>query len=291
MKTLYLDHQYIARETAGQPAHWQQLSAMLAANPKWRLAVSECNLLEIASDGDKVRAQRRAAFVDSLKPAWMMERLDIQKCEVKAFLWKNHFHVEPVPFVVFHDHLSQVTIHHTQPIIGETATSWVARIDPSEIDAAKRQTLSSLRTLQTATKQQKKQIDEAVFRAWVELKIPPKDPGGRLMKKADREGLAGFCWTNRNQFYRECPAMGVEHFACVARTRDPNRQPTESDAIDLQHTVLGLSHCDALVTERYAHSTAAYAIKALAPLPLATLHRKFGPDILKTARLAPAGGH
>src|SRR5690242_13100428 len=71
----------------------------------------------------------------------------------------------------------------------------------------------------------------------------------------------------------------------------PNRQPTESDAIDLQHTVLGLSHCDALVTERYAYSTAAYAIKALAPLPLATLHRKFGPDILKTARLAPAGGH
>jgi len=106
MKTLYLDHQYIARETAGQPAHWQQLSAMLAANPEWRLAVSECNLLEIASDGDKVRAQRRAAFVDSLKPAWMMERLDIQKCEVKAFLWKNHFHVEPVPFFVFHDHLS-----------------------------------------------------------------------------------------------------------------------------------------------------------------------------------------
>jgi hypothetical protein len=60
MKTLYLDHQYIAREAAGQPAHWQQLKAMFAANPEWRLAVSECNLLEIASDGDKARTQRRA---------------------------------------------------------------------------------------------------------------------------------------------------------------------------------------------------------------------------------------
>jgi hypothetical protein len=59
MKMLYIDHQYIARETAGQPAHWQQLGTMLAANPEWRLAVSECNLLEIASDGDKARAQRR----------------------------------------------------------------------------------------------------------------------------------------------------------------------------------------------------------------------------------------
>ena len=81
--------------------------------------------------------------------------------------------------------------------------------------------------------------------------------------------------------------MGVEHIVCEARTRDPNRQPTESDAIDLQHTVLGLSYCDALVTERYAYNTAAYAIKALAPLPLATIYRSFGPDILNAHR--PAG--
>jgi hypothetical protein len=220
MKTFYLDHQYIAREAAGQPAHWQQLQAMLAANPKWRLAVSECNLLEIASDGDKARAQRRAAFIDSLKPAWMMERLDIQKCEVEAFLWKNHLLVDPAPFGVFHKHLSQVTIHHTQPIIGETAASWVARINPTEIDGAKRQTELSLRTLQAATKQQ---MDEAVFRAWVDRKIPLLDPAGLLMKKADRDTLAGFCWANRDRFYRECPAMGVEHFVCEARTRDPNR--------------------------------------------------------------------
>src|SRR5260370_3274089 len=77
MKTLYVDHQFIARETKGQPANWQQLAALLAANPEWRLAVSECNLLEIASDGDKARAGRRAAFIDSLKPVWMMERFDI----------------------------------------------------------------------------------------------------------------------------------------------------------------------------------------------------------------------
>jgi hypothetical protein len=115
-----------------------------------------------------------------------------------------------------------------------------------------------------------------------------RDPSGLLIKKADRDTLAGSCWANRNQFYGECPAMGVEHFVCEARTRDPNRQPTESDAIDLQHTVLGLSYCDALVTERYACSTAAYAIKALAPLPLATLHRSFGPDILNAQH--PAEG-
>ena len=287
MKTLYIDHQYIAREISRQPAHWRQLGTILAANPEWRLAVSECNLLEITSDGDKARAQRRAAFIDSVKPAWMMERLDIQKREVAAFLWKNHFLVDPPPFGVFHEHPSQVIIPHAQPIIGETAVSWVARIDPTEIEGAKRQTVSSLRTLQAATNQQKQQIEEWVFWGWVEPKIPLRDPGDLLMKKADRDALASFCWANRDQFYRECPAMGVEHFVSEARIRDPNRQPTESDAIDLQHTVLGLSYCDVLVTERYAYSTADYAIKALAPLPLATLHKSFGWDILNAQR--PAG--
>jgi hypothetical protein len=90
MKTVYIDHHIIARETGGHPANWQLLATILADNPDWRLAVSECNLLEIASDGDKARARRRAAFIDSLKPVWMMERLDIQKREVMAFLCRLH---------------------------------------------------------------------------------------------------------------------------------------------------------------------------------------------------------
>src|SRR5580704_8972091 len=94
--------------------------------------------------------------------------------------------------LLLHEHLSQVTIHHTQPIIGETAASWVARINPTEIDGAKRQTVSSLRTLQAATEQQKQQIDESVFRAWVEPKTPRRDPGGLLMKKADTTRSPGF---------------------------------------------------------------------------------------------------
>lgn len=53
MKTLYIDYQYIAREIGGQPANWQLLTELLAANTDWRIAVSECNLLEIASEGEQ----------------------------------------------------------------------------------------------------------------------------------------------------------------------------------------------------------------------------------------------
>jgi hypothetical protein len=175
-------------------------------------------------------------------------------------------------------------IHHTRPSIGETAVSWVAKIDPNEIVGAKRLTVNSLRTLQSATKQQKEQIEEAVFRAWVAPKIPLRDPDGRLMRKAEQEIFIDICYAHRDRFYRECPSMGVEHFICEARTQDPRRRPTESDAIDLQHSVLGLSYCDALVTERYAFSTAAHAAKALAPLALATIHKTLAPGVLTTVR-------
>lgn len=214
----------------------------------------------------------------------MMERLDIQKCELRAFLWRKHFKVDPAPFAVFYKHLSEVTVHHSRPVIGETAASWVAKANPNEIAEAKRLTVNSLRTLQAATSREKRQVEEAVFRAWVEPKIPLHDPDGRPITKTERGVLVGLCYADCARFYRECPAMGVEHFVCEARTQDPKRQPTESDAIDLQHTVLGLTYCDALVTERYAFSTAAHAIKALAPLPLATLHKKLAPSVLTTVR-------
>jgi hypothetical protein len=59
------------------------------------------------------------------------------------------------------------------------------------------------------------------------------------------------------------------------------------DAIDLQHTVLGLSYCDALVIERYAFSTAEHAIKSLAPLALATIHKKLAADVISATAFLP----
>jgi hypothetical protein len=95
------------------------------------------------------------------------------------------------------------------------------------------------------------------------------------MSKAQKNELAALCYATRDRFFRECPAMAVEHYLCEARTRDPSRVPEEADAIDLQHGVLGLSYCNSFVTgDRYAFSTATHAIKSLPLLKLATLHRK-----------------
>jgi hypothetical protein len=176
MKAIYIDNQVIGREIAGQPANWTLLRDLLASNPGWRLVLSECNLLEIAFDGDRARARRRAAFLDSLHLVWMMERRDIQKHEVEAFLRRHYFQVKAPSFTPFREHLSQVMAYHTSPIVSANAVTWIASIDPGEIAAAKRLTVQSLRTLQAASRQQKKKIEEATCRAWVEPKIPLLDP-------------------------------------------------------------------------------------------------------------------
>jgi hypothetical protein len=41
MKKLYLDHHIIARETGGQPANWEQLTAILGAGHLRDLPFSE----------------------------------------------------------------------------------------------------------------------------------------------------------------------------------------------------------------------------------------------------------
>jgi hypothetical protein len=270
VKTLYADHHFIPREANGQPTNW---AGLLADNPDWRLVISECNLLEIAFDGDNPRALRRAEFLDSLRPVWMMERLDIHKQEVCAFLWRNHFEIAANPPPPFHEHLSTVMSYHTRPLVGATAATWVATVDPNEIAEAKRLTVRSLRALQAATKQKKRRIAAQTFREWVYPNIPLRDPSNSLMSKTQKEALAAFCYASTDKFYQECPAMAVEHYLCEARTRDPKRVPEESDAIDLQHGVLAVSYCDSFVTaDRYAFSTAEHAIKSLPALSLATLH-------------------
>ena len=289
MKTLYADHHFIAREANGRPTNWKLLAELLADNPDWRLAISECNLLEIAFDGNKPRALRRAEFLDSVRPLWMMERLDIQKHEVRAFLWRNHFKVAAKPFSPFCEHLSTVMSYHTRPLVGATAATWITAVDSHEIAEAKRLTVRSLRTLQAATKQQKRQIADQTFREWVYPKIPLHDPDNSFMNKQQKEQLAVFCYANVDQFYRECPAMAVEHYLCEARTRDPNRVPEEPDAIDLQHGVLALSYCDSFVTgDRYAFSTSAHAIKSLPALSLATLHRNLEETPISGTPAAPS---
>ena len=78
------------------------------SRPGLRLAASEWNLYEIANGADVGQRERRVAFLEKLRPVWMVERVDIQRQEVQRFFFKAHYGVDVPDLVVFAPNLSVV---------------------------------------------------------------------------------------------------------------------------------------------------------------------------------------
>ena len=271
MNTLYIDNNILGRDQ-----DWPSIVALLASKPEVRVVISDWHMVELASVSNRPQAFNRADFVDSLKPLWMLGYLPIQRLEVKRFTWERYFCVPAEAFSVFTEHLSRVWADYVgaQTVIGMNARTWVTNIrDLSEITSGKAETVESLKTLQAATAQQKKEAEEATFLSWVLPRINNCNPDGKVLTKSEKMKIANFCYANRSDFYSRCPAIAVESELHKIRSRDARRLPKESDAIDLFHGVLGLSYCDFYVTrDGFARSCANYAKKALSSLRTAEIY-------------------
>ncbi|SRR5229473_7266828 len=83
---VYCDHNFvIVAHDAGGSYHGH-LRDLVSTN-RLRFVLSTWHWLEMARDSDQVRGLSVAAFADSLSPAWLFERLNIQRREVEeAFL-------------------------------------------------------------------------------------------------------------------------------------------------------------------------------------------------------------
>ncbi|MGO9395443.1 MAG: hypothetical protein ACLP7A_12620 [Desulfobaccales bacterium] len=245
MQTLYVDNHVLAHED-----NLPMLANLCAPNTGLRLVVSQWLLVEIANFGDKIGAIKRCEFLDSLKPLWMIERMHIQRHEVRRFLWINYFKSDAEPFSAFSEYLSVILSYDqgSSVPLGYTARKWLEDTCVTDVNEEKKRVVFALKTLQGADPKKKKSIEVDIFQEWVLHKIPEYDPEGRPMAKAARQELLGFCYANQKDFYSMCPAMALEDRLCEVRARDPNRVPKESDAIDLQHAVAALSYCDFFIT-------------------------------------------
>jgi hypothetical protein len=271
MKTLYIDNSILGREQ-----DWGSITALRKSTPGLRAAISDWHMVELASGSDRAQVLKRADFIDSLNPLWMHGYLPIQRWEVKRFIWQHYYRVPAEESSVFTEHLSEVwsTYVGPQTVIGMDARRWVAIVhDLSDLNSEKVKIIGALSTLQTATPQQKKQIEQETFLRWILPRINDRDPGGQAMTARAKIEIANFCYDNKTVFYSICPAMAVESELHKIRSRDVTRQPKASDAIDLFHGVLGLSFCDYYVTrDGFARQCAIYAKKALPSLRTAEIY-------------------
>jgi hypothetical protein len=107
------------------------------------------NLIEISAATDKAQAVRRTEFIDSLHPIWILERLVVEKNEVRNFVWEYYFNTQPKPFSVFADRLSTALSYHLGPKVplGINARKWLDHFfNVEELNPVKKLTVDSLIT-------------------------------------------------------------------------------------------------------------------------------------------------
>ncbi|HEY9073334.1 MAG TPA: hypothetical protein VIN67_04295, partial [Desulfobaccales bacterium] len=181
MQTLYVDNDVLAIED-----NLPMLATLCAPNNSLRLVVSQWLLVEIANFGDRIEAIKRCEFLDSLKPLWMIERLHIQKHEVRRFVWIDYFKCASEPFSVFNEYLSEVLSYDegSNVPLGYTAKKWLEDTDVTDVNVEKPRVVSALKTLQSADQNKMKRIKGNIFREWVLPKIPERDPDDRPMTRA-----------------------------------------------------------------------------------------------------------
>lgn len=84
-------------------------------------------------------------------PLWILERVQIERREVRAFLWKEKLQIEPEPVDAFRRHLSELESYMvgSQTRIGVTPRQWINTIDFGRYAPSKQLAPTALRQLQT----------------------------------------------------------------------------------------------------------------------------------------------
>ena len=245
MQTFYLDHQILARED-----NWPIIRSILDNQASVRLVCSQWNFIEVNFGEDEKQRTRRANFIDSLKPLWIMNGRDIQQAEVHRFVRGRCFGTS------IHSKVCEIVADLALTMASAcmvfpgsvSAVKYVAGDDQaSVVRDAVLPTPEVLNALQAAGT--KKLRSGEARRSWIAPLIPLFDDDGCLLSQQSQREILDFCIKNWTELIASCPLLDAESRLSEARIRDPRRKPTVSDAADLQHAFPALAYCNHFVTE------------------------------------------
>jgi hypothetical protein len=251
--TIYVDHTIVTHESA-----WPHLRQAIISSGL-RLTLSAWNLFEIGAASDRCQQDRRLAFLESLNPIWIIERVEIQKQEMKRFLWRHCFDrtaENPIVFTPFLSVMASFWYGPNTPI-GLTPRELIDRFNYTFLNPLKKLSPQAQASMKAADPKVLKKKDHDMFVAWIKRLIPTHDPDFRPLAAAAQAELGEFCYRNRLAFLAECPGLAVEDALTDHRIGDRRRKPTETDGPDGQHTVMALAYCNIFfTTDGYQASSA-----------------------------------
>jgi hypothetical protein len=160
-----------------------------------RLVLSIWNLFEIGAASDGAQQKKRLSFLERLDPVWIVERVEVQKQEVKRFLWPHYFHRPPEDLMVFTPSLSVVVSFWSERStpIGLTPSQFIGGTDYASLNPLKKLSPQAQATMKAAGPKVLKEKNHDIFAAWIRPLIPFRDPDRRLLTVGAQSELVEFC--------------------------------------------------------------------------------------------------
>jgi hypothetical protein len=250
--------------------------SLLIKDPNCRIVFSGWNIVEISKRRNMGGAISLARFVDKLNPLYILDRRNIQKAEIKKFVFQEIFK-ENFEFQAIRQFLSEVfyELGITQvPLMASTEKTVKAWMNNpgcmSEINEVENGTPMILRDLQeklSAGLYTREKQEEVKVRSLKGL-LPDTVPNGEMISNSEKELILERCLVSFKKILKTCPAFSVEWFSFDFRTGNPKRNPQRQDAIDLQHLVPALSYCDYFISnDGYVFDGSRFILKKCRTLP------------------------
>lgn len=264
MATIYLDHNivhYFAIGFRSKEEQQRETRALREASDLgYQIALSDWSIVETANEATNAKVDACLQFIESLSVRWMFNARYVQRLEVRRFLNVGEVYPDTRPALTALStaHFNQLAFLETPtlPIQTERTTphdllsQWRAKPYLLEgIRDSARETPVVIGRGQRAKADGKiKQVASLIDEECYAQLLPTQDNRGAPPTADVRNGWLRECMAGRERLKRMAPTIMVEDALTKERIADPMRRATVQDAYDLQHALVPLVYCDALVT-------------------------------------------
>jgi len=109
------------------------------------------------------------AFLLGFDPVWIIERVAVEKYEVRRFLWRHRYnrHHEEMAMVTPHLWVVDSHLHDSRINFGTTARRFVRGIDHTMLDPERKRSPAALQDLQNADKEVLRGLEKEMCMGWL----------------------------------------------------------------------------------------------------------------------------